>query len=63
MAKHKKGAATEMPQQTSDVLLALDKANNQYGYITGYDQNTGNFSWEAPQHGQHNRMLQIPQNT
>ncbi len=63
MAKHKEGATTEMPQQTSDVLLALDKANNQYGYITGYDQSTGNFSWEAPQHGQHHRMLQIPQNT
>ncbi len=62
MAKKSEQAATQ-PQESKDVLVALDRRENQYGVVTGYDENTGNFDWEAPQGDYKKRMLQIPGNT
>lgn len=57
--------AQTSPEEQKDALVCLDKTTNQYGVVTGMDENTGQMEWEAP--GKDNtppsKMLEIPTNT
>lgn len=57
--------AQTSPEEQKDALVCLDKTTNQYGVVTGMDENTGQMEWEAPNKDNTppSKMLEIPTNT
>ena len=50
--------------ESQDVLLALNKQNKEYGYVTELNPQTGDFTWETPEGNDYReRMFRFPTNT
>ena len=50
--------------ESQDVLLALNKQNKEYGYVTELNPQTGDFTWETPEANDYReRMFRFPTNT
>ena len=53
-----------MAPESQDVLLALNKQNKEYGYVTELNPQTGDFTWETPEGNDYReRMFRFPTNT